>query len=376
MVRRLESTGCRTSNIQSGSFIRRPVIGICSIILLIFASCLNTYAASGDGGDAGAFLKNGIGVRPISMGKAFVAVADDANTGYWNPAGLAILNTTQLSVMYSNPMNYDFIGAAAVKDIGYHTIGLAHPTRFGSVGLNLAYMSVGDIYVVEDASGPTGEKFADKELGFIFSYAKSIITDRLYMGANLKFVRQQVWDDKGSGMGLDIGTLYQPLYNLTFGLMLQDLIKPEIKLLEEGVTDSFPRKMKLGVSYRMMDDRLLLAADIDKAGGRSTKLHVGAEVDPMKDLSLRAGYTTDTGEISAGIGVRVSIFQLDYGFGFLNLGSTHRVSLTVNFPRLRTRGPAIQDEPENPIIEGDLESSATQDELESPATEDESGESD
>jgi len=296
--------------------------------VLCLVSCLNAYAASADGGDAGAFLKNGIGVRPISMGKAFVAIADDANAGYWNPAGLAILSTKKLSAMYSNPMNYALIGDAGVKDIGYHTVSVAYPMRFGSVGLNLAYLSVGDIYVVKDASGPTGEKFEDKELGVIASYA-STITDQIHLGVNLKFIRQRVWEDKGSGMGLDLGGLYEPLYNLTFGLMLQDLIEPKIKLLETA--DSIPRKIKLGVSYRLMDDRVLVAAGIDKASGRSPKLHAGTEVEPMKDLALRVGYTTDTGEISAGVGVRVSIMQLDYGLGFLNLGSTHRVSLTVSF---------------------------------------------
>ena len=309
------------------------------IVLLVFASCLNVYAASDDGGDAGAFLKNGIGVRPISMGKAFVAVADDANAGYWNPAGLSILNGAQLSAMYSNPMNYALVNDAGVKDIGYHTVSMAFPLGFGALGLSLAYMSVGEIEVVEDATGPTGETFDDKELGIIASYA-SRITDQIHLGVNLKFVQQQIWDDKGSGMGLDLGALYEPVYNLTFGLMLQDLVEPKIKLLEEGVTNSIPRKIRLGASYRVMDDMVLIATGMDKTSGRSVKFHIGAEVKPMrsfKDLAFRAGYTSDTGELSAGLGVRVSVFQLDYGFGFLDLGSTHRISLTANFSSLGTQ---------------------------------------
>lgn len=306
-------------------------------VLLLSVSCLNVYGASQDGGDAGAFLKNGIGVRPISMGKAFAAVADDANAGYWNPAGLAILNAKQLSAMYSNPMNYAFGGDAGVKDIGYHTVSLAFPTAsFGSIGLNLAYLTVGDIEVVEDASGPTGETFGNQEMGIIASYASSI-NDQIHVGLNLKLVRQTVWENDGSGMGLDIGALYEPLYNLRFGLMLQDLIEPKIKLLENGITDNIPRKIRIGISYKLMDDMVLVATDVDKASGRSIKLHVGAEVVPMKDLAFRAGYTTDTGEISAGVGVHVSVFQLDYGFGFLNLGSTHRVSLTLDFSRLAAK---------------------------------------
>ena len=135
----------------------RPALHALCAILLMAASCLNAHGTSGDGGDAGAFLKNGIGVRAISMGKAFVAVADDANAGYWNPAGLAVLNTTQLSAMYSNPMNHDIIGGAGVEDIGYHTFSLAHPTRFGSVGLNLAYLNVGGIEEVVEAAKEMAE---------------------------------------------------------------------------------------------------------------------------------------------------------------------------------------------------------------------------
>ena len=135
-------------------------------------------------------------------------------------------------------------------------------------------------------------------------------------------------------MGLDLGGLYQPLYNLTLGLVLQDLVEPKIKLLEDGEEYAIPRQLRFGMSYKLVDDKVLLAVGVDKASGRSPKVHLGTEVEPMKDLDLRVGYTTDTGELSAGVGVRVSFIQLDYGFGFLKLGSTHRVSLALDLSHL------------------------------------------
>lgn len=296
------------------------------ILTIMFISCLNAFGASGDGGDAVAFLKNGVGVRPISMGKAFVAIADDASAGYWNPSGLAKLSDPQFSFMYSNPMNYDVLGSGGVKDIGYHTLSAAYPTHYGSIGLNFAYLSVGDIQVVEDASGPTGETFQDKEMGFILSYANSI-TEQVKLGLNLKYIQQDLFDQKGSGVGMDIGALYEPMYNLMIGVMAQDLIKPSITLKDESYAP--PRKVAFGMSYKLLDDRILLAAGMDKAGGKSPKFHLGAEGHPVKDFAIRGGYTSDTGELSAGIGFRISIIQLDYGFGLLSVGSTHRVSLTM-----------------------------------------------
>jgi hypothetical protein len=192
--------------------------------------------------------------------------------------------------------------------------------------LNIAYLSVGNIVVVKDATGPTGETFNDKELGVIASYGNNI-TDQMRLGLNLKIVRQTLWNEKGSGIGLDIGALYEPMYNLMVGVMAQNLISPKIKLLENS--NSIPRKVSFGLAYKIMDEKILLASAIDKAGGRSVKFHLGAEIHPVKDLAIRAGYTTDTGEISAGIGVRISVIQLDYGFGLLSLGSTHRISLTM-----------------------------------------------
>lgn len=297
------------------------------LVLILSLSCLEIYGASADGGDAGAFMKNGIGVRSISMGKAFVAVADDASAGYWNPAGLHMLKDAQISLMYSNPMNYDIGGTGGVKGIGYHTMSLAYPTNsFGSIGLNVAYLSVGNIFVVKDSSGPTGETFDDKELGVIFSYANKV-TDQVHLGLNFKLLRQSMWDKSGSGVGLDIGGLYEPMLNLRLGAVLQDIVNPKIKLMERE--DTVPRKLILGASYRFINDKVLIATGVDKPSARSAKFHFGAEVLPISDLSLRAGYTTDSGEISFGIGVRFSVLKLDYGFGLLKVGSTHRVSLTV-----------------------------------------------
>ena len=43
-----------------------------------------------------------IGTRPLSMGGAFVAVSDDANTITWNPAGLPILRRTEFTSTYTD----------------------------------------------------------------------------------------------------------------------------------------------------------------------------------------------------------------------------------------------------------------------------------
>ena len=43
-----------------------------------------------------------VGTRPMSMGGAFIAVADDGNTITWNPAGLPRLRRTEFNTSYSD----------------------------------------------------------------------------------------------------------------------------------------------------------------------------------------------------------------------------------------------------------------------------------
>jgi len=48
--------------------------------------------------NAGGFALSGVGVRALSMGGAFRAVADDWSTLFWNPAGLAYITESQLAI--------------------------------------------------------------------------------------------------------------------------------------------------------------------------------------------------------------------------------------------------------------------------------------
>ena len=44
----------------------------------------------------------GMGARALGMGGAFVAVADDANAIYYNPAGLAYMEGRNITSLYSS----------------------------------------------------------------------------------------------------------------------------------------------------------------------------------------------------------------------------------------------------------------------------------
>jgi len=82
------------------------------LLSILFISFTSTNAQTVFGKYAGEFMAIGIGGRPLGMGGAFVAVANDVTAGYYNPAGLANLNYPQVSLMHSeqfgNLVNYDY----------------------------------------------------------------------------------------------------------------------------------------------------------------------------------------------------------------------------------------------------------------------------
>src|SRR5258705_13679669 len=48
------------------------------------------------GTSSGSFLRIGVGARATGLGESFVAVANDPSAIYWNPAGLASLQHSEL----------------------------------------------------------------------------------------------------------------------------------------------------------------------------------------------------------------------------------------------------------------------------------------
>ena len=69
-----------------------------------------------------------LGSRPIAMGGAFSGLADDANSVFWNPAGLAQLTSRDFTGTYNTDwkkLDHDFSFALAIptKHTGTFAMG-------------------------------------------------------------------------------------------------------------------------------------------------------------------------------------------------------------------------------------------------------------
>src|SRR5262245_41323537 len=115
-------------------------------LLLIFGAA--AAQAKGKAGTSGAaFLKIAAGARAAALGGAYTALADDASSILWNPAGMAKLEKAEVTATRSQWLqsaDHDFLAGAL-------------PTEYGAFGLAITAFSVGDIEKrITDTSDPDG----------------------------------------------------------------------------------------------------------------------------------------------------------------------------------------------------------------------------
>ena len=84
------------------------------------------------------FLKIGVGARGVAMGESYVAVANDASSLYWNPAGMAQMTENEVFVAHTE----------YVADIRHEYLGAVyHLTAVDAVGLSMTSLHLSLIHI-------------------------------------------------------------------------------------------------------------------------------------------------------------------------------------------------------------------------------------
>ena len=256
-----------------------------------------------------------VGTRPLSMGGAFIAVADDANTITWNPAGLPGLRRTEFTTTYAD---------LYAMGITQSYLGFVKPFS-DRVALGFDWSNVG---------------YNDDELLYAENKMNLAIGvqphRKVSFGITLKYLMRDMQLDgtsygKSSGIGYDAGLLIQPLKNLKLGVGLYDLGGTQVAYKDKTTETILGQAFKLGISY-MPIDGLILAADY------GDRYHFGAEYILASRLSFRAGVQQDvSGDEkilvpSGGLSIKFKSLIVEYGYeSHPYLEPTHRFSLALQF---------------------------------------------
>jgi len=248
------------------------------------------------------------------MGNAFIGVADDISSLYWNPAGLALLQGNTFATTRTTQDLFE---------LTTQTLSYAMPAWRGAAGFHVVYSSYGE--GVACSGDPRTDcnpiLVGEDDTAFSFSYGRKW-SKNLLLGASVKSVTQKITPAGSlSGMGIDIGALMDVSENIRAGLVLQN-----VGNLSLGV-DNVPMNVRLGASYKAPRYKnLLLAFSYESAFQNESTFNIGAEYALSENLLARIG--SAGGNFTAGLGVRFENLQLDYAFNRNEtLGDQSRLTL-------------------------------------------------
>lgn len=221
-----------------------------------------------------------VGSRPLAMGGAFIGLADDANTTYWNPAGLAQMPLGETTSTWTHTStNRD--------EVNYQDFG----SLAGSAGMpRIGKLALGASYVRDDMGLQLGDKRVLDKQDWVWASLAMDAGKYGMLGLNIRKI-----DDAVAGcsvhtdVGLDVGYLYHVDSRLSVGMLIQDINTPEMTMSGFGSTNRI-RNIRAGLAFRPNKDTVVTVDGYDLANnGDALSARFGIE-RKFGGFALRGGY--------------------------------------------------------------------------------------
>ena len=234
-------------------------------LLLSISSLLNAQSEAGS-----VFLLISPGARAGGMGEAQVAVANDAYASYWNPAGLAYQEGSELAFMHVNWL------PNLADDMYYEFLGYRKSfPNLGTIGGHLIYLNLGEQVRMDEYAQYQG-KFTSYMMAGAISYSQKI-NETSSFGLNAKLSYQHLVElgtgsEKGKGtsidFGFDVGYMKKGwlLPTLDLGITMTN-IGPKVSFIDPDQADPQPTNLTFGFAYELFNNevnRLSVVYDMDK----------------------------------------------------------------------------------------------------------------
>lgn len=307
------------------------------------------------------FLSVGVDARATAMGEAFTTLERTSAALFYNPSGIARLNSTVDVRVNQHTWIADIqyiSGTAAMKFFD---------GRYGVIGLS---------YLVLDYGEFLGTRVADNEQGFVdtgtfkptatalgLGYGIAL-SESFSIGGQVKYVHQSLGNsvvpiefipgvdpddlettEQDYSMGVlafDFGTRYVTGFrSLVFGMSIRNFSQ-EVTYEREGF--QLPLTFRFGVSMDVLDlfpampesHKLYFSVDASHPRSGSEYVSFGGEYIFMDMLAIRGGYTTnqvnDASGTAFGFGISQFGVGLDYSYTpYAVFNDIHRLSVHLTF---------------------------------------------
>jgi hypothetical protein len=323
------------------------LVGAIALFILSFSLTSVTFA----GVNAAPYLRLGAGARSLGIGGAFTAVADDATSTVWNPAGLPSIWGPTVGRSTGDDWAFTFFGSKLALGTKHNFLaGVKKLSEEGSIGLSWINYGVDGLQEYKDAADTGGALFDYSSNAISLSYGHAL--ENFNIGAGLGILTDSFSLDTVDGQtgfaGLSLGVLGYAHHHTTvsgdkiptvsYGLALRNL--------GGSIADSnVPILLDLGVAFkRIRKNVVTFSLDLEQEfvnlGESTTSVRLGAEYLIASTFAIRGGArsTRDRQSFYGGFGVNVSAVQLDYAIKLgdssvydLGQGNTHFVSLSYSY---------------------------------------------
>jgi long-subunit fatty acid transport protein len=189
------------------SFAPRWIAGALAALLLSLGCATPAQAQLGEA--TALFLRIEPDSRAAGMGNTGVAVADNANAMFWNPAGLAFQKSTQLGVTHANWLP-EFDAGLFYE----YLVGTYHVDGVGTFGGNVTFLNLGEIEIrADDEQGTVLGTAQSYELAVGVSYGYRV-SERLGFGTSLRGIYSKLSPAVGE-LGIQSGTASTLAFDLS-----------------------------------------------------------------------------------------------------------------------------------------------------------------
>lgn len=237
-------------------------------LLLGFMFVGMTQRINAQGEAAVPFLLLAPDSRAGGIGESGTGLADNSAAIFWNPAGIAFLTGSEVSITHSNwlpqfnlDLFYDYLTYRQyIEDIG------------GSVTASITYMNFGEfVRTASNSPDPIGT-FRSFDAALTVGYATKVHSD-WGLGFNFRVIHSRLSDqpteqEQGKGVAtsvsFDIAAMWRPeelhlplLGNIgnkfSVGMNLSNL-GPKIYYIDQAQADPIPTNFRLGFAARIFED--------------------------------------------------------------------------------------------------------------------------
>lgn len=220
--------------------------------------------------------------RGGAIGESGTGLADNSAAIFWNPAGIAFLTGTELSITHSNwlpAFNLDIF-------YDYLTFRQYIEDLDGSVTASITYMNFGEFARTGPDSPEILGTFRSFDAALTLGYATKVHQD-WGLGFNFRLIHSRLSDqptaeEQGRGVAttvsFDVGAMWRPERlvipfidedlgrRFSIGMNLSNL-GPKISYIDRSQSDPIPTNFRLGFAYKILDDEynsLIYTLDFSK----------------------------------------------------------------------------------------------------------------